>query len=637
MKNLIGLLLCLCFFSMAISAPIDAVAKTIDSISLAALMASEKAQIPPKYERFELACSIDEMLYGIPTADINGRTYGFASGGLYSIDSSERNDEELVVKCDGDNINHIGTTIFFTTFEDETARIKSFDTKTHTLTEISNTKLGKIKQLYIINNLHILFLSDGAVYRCSIDGKNIEQISTLKNIISFAPTDSGILYELRSDRNFAVYLDDMLIIDNETYYSIKMDHLVAMVDGILYQIPMSELRSIVFSYNKTNKELDILPYMSDFDLYGIYNAVDILGSEDNPHECAYCENGEEQEVFSFDYQVDAERTAGIETTTMNVAGDMIVEQARNLQECKWTPVSNLRSYPKSSGQITTFTGGVEVVGVPYSRGTHFVNTDYEGLQKAITYNGSSTVSNSSYISLSCFRNEVSNSNSLMYAANTALPNAGPLYGCDCSAYVSYSWRVGRTTSNGFDSASFCTEISDESNVSIADLKKGDALVKAGYHCILIKDVSSSSITVWEQTPPKVKETVYTTTATNGNTISQFISKYLNYGYKIYRLNTVKLMFNANGGGAVLPSYYTVAPGFAFSSFVTLPTPTRVNYTFAGWYTSATGGTKITANSSITSDTTVYAHWIMESAADGGLFIVPHQYALSDEQKRKSFI
>lgn len=40
----------------------------------------------------------------------------------------------------------------------------------------------------------------------------------------------------------------------------------------------------------------------------------------------------------------------------------------------------------------------------------------------------------------------------------------------------------------------------------------------------------------------------------------------------------------------------------------LATPTRTGYDFAGWYTSATGGQKVDANSTITGNTTIYAHW-----------------------------
>ena len=41
---------------------------------------------------------------------------------------------------------------------------------------------------------------------------------------------------------------------------------------------------------------------------------------------------------------------------------------------------------------------------------------------------------------------------------------------------------------------------------------------------------------------------------------------------------------------------------------TLATPTRSGYTFAGWYTSASGGSQVTSNTTITGNTIIYAHW-----------------------------
>lgn len=41
---------------------------------------------------------------------------------------------------------------------------------------------------------------------------------------------------------------------------------------------------------------------------------------------------------------------------------------------------------------------------------------------------------------------------------------------------------------------------------------------------------------------------------------------------------------------------------------TLPTPTRDNYTFLGWYTDPIEGEKISAGTQVTDDTTYYAHW-----------------------------
>ena len=65
-------------------------------------------------------------------------------------------------------------------------------------------------------------------------------------------------------------------------------------------------------------------------------------------------------------------------------------------------------------------------------------------------------------------------------------------------------------------------------------------------------------------------------------------------------------FNANGG-SVTPTSKTVTYA---STYETLPTPTRSNYSFDGWYTAASGGTKVTSSStvSITAGQTLYAHW-----------------------------
>lgn len=72
------------------------------------------------------------------------------------------------------------------------------------------------------------------------------------------------------------------------------------------------------------------------------------------------------------------------------------------------------------------------------------------------------------------------------------------------------------------------------------------------------------------------------------------------------INAVTITFNANGG-TVSPSSKSVNKGEKYGD---LPVPTRTNYTFDGWYTSATGGTRITSDTvvNLTSDQTLYAHW-----------------------------
>ena len=75
-------------------------------------------------------------------------------------------------------------------------------------------------------------------------------------------------------------------------------------------------------------------------------------------------------------------------------------------------------------------------------------------------------------------------------------------------------------------------------------------------------------------------------------------------------------FNANGGSCATANkdvYYNKAYG-------TLPTASRTNYAFAGWYTAAVGGSKIDSDSIYgnTTGITLYAHW--NSIAVSGISI-----------------
>ena len=75
-------------------------------------------------------------------------------------------------------------------------------------------------------------------------------------------------------------------------------------------------------------------------------------------------------------------------------------------------------------------------------------------------------------------------------------------------------------------------------------------------------------------------------------------------------NTYTVNFNANGGSTPTASKTVTYD----STYGTLPTPTRDGYTFDGWYTAASGGTKITSSTkvSITAAQTLYAHWTLKT-------------------------
>ena len=76
--------------------------------------------------------------------------------------------------------------------------------------------------------------------------------------------------------------------------------------------------------------------------------------------------------------------------------------------------------------------------------------------------------------------------------------------------------------------------------------------------------------------------------------------------------TYTITFNANGG-SVSPSSMTTGTDGKLAS---LPTPTRSDYRFDGWYTAASGGTPVNTSTLFTSDDTIFAHWTYTGGGGG---------------------
>ena len=77
-------------------------------------------------------------------------------------------------------------------------------------------------------------------------------------------------------------------------------------------------------------------------------------------------------------------------------------------------------------------------------------------------------------------------------------------------------------------------------------------------------------------------------------------------YAQWTPNTYKVAFNANSGIASTTSKNVIYN----ATYGTLPIPSRIGYTFKGWYTDKTGGSEITSETIVntTSDITLYAKW-----------------------------
>ena len=81
-----------------------------------------------------------------------------------------------------------------------------------------------------------------------------------------------------------------------------------------------------------------------------------------------------------------------------------------------------------------------------------------------------------------------------------------------------------------------------------------------------------------------------------------------------KAKTYKVTFDANGGSASYGSKSVKAK----ASVGTLPKATRAKYTFTGWYTKKSGGSKVSASTKVTGNCTYYAHWKKVTVSKGSV-------------------
>ena len=74
-----------------------------------------------------------------------------------------------------------------------------------------------------------------------------------------------------------------------------------------------------------------------------------------------------------------------------------------------------------------------------------------------------------------------------------------------------------------------------------------------------------------------------------------------------------ITFDPNGGTVTPTTAQTNADG----KLASLPTPARDGYTFDGWYTARTGGSKVSKSFVFTADTVLYARWTQNGSGGGG--------------------
>ncbi len=180
-----------------------------------------------------------------------------------------------------------------------------------------------------------------------------------------------------------------------------------------------------------------------------------------------------------------------------------------------------------------------------------------------------------------------------YAKDLADPSAAKLY-----IYEGGTLLAGPITpqSNG--------ELDDDGNITFISEDAIDLPV--GTHDITVKitvpegtaEVEIGSAPIHIEVGKGVTQTISGTISADDEQSNITVS-----GYKV----KYTLTYNVNGGDALTANTKEITNGSAYGE---LPTPTREGYAFAGWFTAATGGTEITAATTVNiqENQTIYAHW-----------------------------
>lgn len=173
-------------------------------------------------------------------------------------------------------------------------------------------------------------------------------------------------------------------------------------------------------------------------------------------------------------------------------------------------------------------------------------------------------------------------------------------------------------------------LKDSNNKTSSDRAKGltfDLTATVNSDCD--QNLSDTSLT-WSSSDESVanvtenssdnKKATVTTTGVGIATITATAPNGVSGSYTVNSRAVHTVTFNANGGNTSI--YDKGIPDG--DQYGILPTPTRTGYTFAGWYTDAENGTRVSSTDIVTGNITLYAHWTAKAYtltmyANGGVF------------------
>ncbi len=179
-------------------------------------------------------------------------------------------------------------------------------------------------------------------------------------------------------------------------------------------------------------------------------------------------------------------------------------------------------------------------------------------------------------------------------------NTGNYIGAGGDSYTGSAGSVSISRTNSGGSWSGSTSTNTQSGSATATYKKESDGIITSFSCEATASISASSGFYASSYP-----STYTSGASGkfGFLVNESSSGSF---YCYFAARTYTISYNANGGTLTGASSNTVK----FYDKYKLSSATRTGYTFAGWYTSASGGTQVTTSTcyNTAGNKTLYAHW-----------------------------
>ena len=339
--------------------------------------------------------------------------------------------------------------------------------------------------MYVSDNGDIYTLENDTVY------KNGKTEFSAESISRFCPTAYGYIYSTGEFLSYTVYGFDaatgmsFLIADDVESWDVEKETLV---------IDFSDSEKMI-----SVEDLWMGGALSDYNLYGTGDVAELL--ENVSGSTSVTVGGTvltAEEVRANDVS----ELSNSYRKTLSAGAQNIIKRARQMYEIEWTPLADVYADSKQASNMY-FKAGTTYQGIPYGQPVH--EGAFVGFNATIDE----------------FAAAVKNPSSKMYTTKGLNSWGGnrycPYYSNDCSSFVSYSWGIGRTTTQSFSDQKSSDGSTGYKNMgkNIKSLEPGYAICTDGSgHIILIYDVEYDSkgnllrVTTLEQVEPQMRKKVW---------------------------------------------------------------------------------------------------------------------------------